>query len=399
MTPPLTVTVATMRATATGLEALASGFYNDGGGPMLSAAAGPVAGLDTGSACREVGDAILRRAQVLGTAASTFAGKLDSGAFLYEHGDSAAAERIEFDPPEEEEQRVGDDPGEPGYDPVNEYEEALHEAGLLDGPSEGFHREWLQNAVDNEVPPEIIVDIARRHNITPQSFDVLKDLERVTDDNGTENVGDDKTYFLLPKGVSAEDAKTAALMTYVLNAGTGYGSSDPKVGDPNGRDGNDFAETPYTADEVQRIIDRQSANGWSYAAAEHFTGRLTTTPNGMLMGLGGSLIEDPFSQQGGSTYGDVFLANIDNPSDPAEQLRTMIKSGRMWYDGEDGPFRGALDLDRILHHEERHSQQWAQLGFKNFVEQYGQKMLEEQITGGRNPFETNAGASDGGYHE
>lgn len=137
MTPPLTVTVATMRATATGLEDLASGFYNDGGGPMLSAAAGPVAGLDSGSACREVGDAFLRRAQVLGTAASTFAGKLDSGAFLYEHGDIAAAERIEFDPPEEEEKRIGDDPGEPGYDPVNEYEEALRDAGLLDGPSEG----------------------------------------------------------------------------------------------------------------------------------------------------------------------------------------------------------------------------------------------------------------------
>lgn len=119
----------------------------------------------------------------------------------------------------------------------------------------------------------------------------------------------------------------------------------------------------------------------------------------MLMGLGGNLIEDPLSQQGGSTYGDVFVVNIDNPEDPAEQLRTIIKSGRMWYDGDDGPFRGALDLDRILHHEERHSQQWAQLGFKNFVEQYGQKMLEEPVTGSRNPFEDNAGASDGGYHE
>ena len=33
------------------------------------------------------------------------------------------------------------------------------------------------------------------------------------------------------------------------------------------------------------------------------------------------------------------------------------------------------------------------------VSQYGQKMLEEQITGSHNPFETNAGSSDGGYHE
>ncbi|OBG79831.1 hypothetical protein A5699_12410 [Mycobacterium sp. E802] len=270
---------------------------------------------------------------------------------------------------------------------------------MLNGPSEGLYREWLANAARNDVPPEVIVDIARSQHITPQSFDVLKGLERVTDDNGTAGPGDDKTYFLLPKGVSPEDAKKAALMTYILNAGTGYGSSDPKINNPSGHDQNDFAETPYTANEVQRIIDRQDANGWSYAAAEHFTGRLTTTPNGMLMGLGGTLIEDPLSQQGGSTYGDVFLVNIDNPTDPAEQLRTMINSGRMWYDGENGPFRGALDIDRILHHEERHSQQWAQLGFKSFVEQYGQKMMEEQVTGSRNPFETNAGASDGGYHE
>ncbi|WP_441963100.1 ESX-1 secretion-associated protein [Mycolicibacterium houstonense] len=398
MTPPLKVTVESMRSTASDLADLASGFFNDGAGPALAAAAAPVSGLDSGSACREVGDAFLRHAQTLGDAASVFSGKLDSAAALYERGDSEAAERIEFDPPEEEEIRVGDDPGEPGYDPVNDYEDALHEAGLLEGPSQGFYREWLANAANNDVPPEVIVEIARRHNITPQSFDVLKGMERVTDDNGTADVSDDKTYFLLPKGVSAEDAKKAVLMTYILNAGTGYGSSDPKISNPSGPDENDFAETPYTAEEVQRIIDRQNTNGWSYAAAEHFTGRLTSTPNGMLMGLGGNLIEDPLSQQGGSTYGDVFLVNIDDPADPAEQLRTIISSGRMWYDCDDRPFRGALDLDRILHHEERHSQQWAHLGFKNFVEQYGQKMLEEQVTGSRNPFEDNAGASDGGYH-
>lgn len=55
-------------------------------------------------------------------------------------GDSEAAERIEFDPPEEEEREVGDDPGEPD-DPVDEYEEALRDAGLPDGPSDGFYRE------------------------------------------------------------------------------------------------------------------------------------------------------------------------------------------------------------------------------------------------------------------
>ncbi|MFV8227747.1 ESX-1 secretion-associated protein [Mycolicibacterium fortuitum] len=271
----------------------------------------------------------------------------------------------------------------PGYDPVNEYEDALREAGLLDGPSDGFYREWLANAAKNDVPPEVIVDIARRHNITPQSFDVLKGMERVTDNDG-------KTYFILPSGVSAKDARDATLMTYVLNAGTGYEDS-------RGSGKNSFAETPYAADEVQRIIDRQESNSWSYVGAELFSGRLAATPNGMLMGLGGNMVEDQLSQLGGSTVGDVFLVNIDNPADPAQQLRDIIDSGQAWY-SEQRPLPGStIDLDRILHHEERHSQQWADLGYENMVEQYGQKMVEEWITKQRNPFETNAGASDGGY--
>ncbi|GAT01790.1 uncharacterized protein RMCFA_1902 [Mycolicibacterium fortuitum subsp. acetamidolyticum] len=115
------------------------------------------------------------------------------------------------------------------------------------------------------------------------------------------------------------------------------------------------------------------------------------------MGLGGNMVEDQLSQLGGSTVGDVFLVNIDNPADPAQQLRDIIDSGQAWY-SEQRPLPGStIDLDRILHHEERHSQQWADLGYENMVEQYGQKMVEEWITKQRNPFETNAGASDGGY--
>ena len=127
MTAPLTVVVASLRETAAELADVAGGLVNDGGGPELSAAAGPVAGLDSGQACREVGAALLRRAQVLGQGMSAFAGKLDSAAFLYEHGDQAAAERIPFDVPEAKDARIGDDPGEPGYDPVNKYEDALRD--------------------------------------------------------------------------------------------------------------------------------------------------------------------------------------------------------------------------------------------------------------------------------
>ncbi len=365
MTAPLTVVVASLRETATELEDLASGLFDDGGGPQLSADAEPVAGLDSGQACREAGDAFLRRAQSLGQGMSALAGKLDSAAYLYEHGDRAAAERIPFDVPEPKDERIGDDHGEPGYDPVNKYEDALRTAGLLDGTSDGYYREWLQNAAKKGVPPQVIVDIARQQHITPASFDVLKGMERVVDNNRTSSdPSDDNTYFLLPAGTSADTARRAALMTYILNAGTSYTKGNPNT---------DFAETPYTANEVQRILDRQSANSWSYEQVPRLAGsggRFAATPNGMLMGLGGGFVQNQLSQQGGSTYGDVFLINIDHPADAGDQLRKIIGSGQMWYDGPGGARQQDMDIDRILHHEERHSEQWAALGPVEFAKQY-----------------------------
>jgi hypothetical protein len=52
----------------------------------------------------------------------------------------------------------------------------------------------------------------------------------------------------MPDDIDADETRRAVLMTYILNAGTDYGSAS---------DDNDFEETPYSADEVQRIIDRQ----------------------------------------------------------------------------------------------------------------------------------------------
>lgn len=278
----------------------------------------------------------------------------------------------------------GDKPAEP----QNPYEKALREAGLLDGPPpDGYYREWLENAQRQGVPPEVIVDIARRHNITPESFNVLNGMEKVTDKDG-------KSFFLLPKGTSGEDARKAALMTYVLNAGTDYGDS------PGTKD---FAETPYSADEVQRIIDRQEANSWSYDKDVGFVdsngGRLMTTPNGMLMGLGGNQLQDLYSEAGGSTWGDIFMLNIDDPSDAAQQLKQVAESGQMWYPADDGNgSQGRLDLDRILHHEERHSQQWADKGYGTMLREYGWEIFREKVLGKTNRLEEDAGLSDGGYH-
>ena len=384
---PLVVNPSTLMTASTGFGEIASSFFNEGAGPAVKSAAGGVSELDCGAACREVGDSLLAEAQVLGVSSNKFSDNLDSAAFYYRRGDEQAAEDLEFDTPGDG--FGGRDPSDDPNDPIDQYEEELQEAGLLDGdaPPGSKYEEWLQNASANGVPPEEIVKIARDHGITPESFKVLDGLERVTDDNG-------KDFFLLPPGTDAETARKAALMTYVLNAGTGYGSADG-----NGR--NDFTETPYTSAEVGRIIDRQAANSWSYEEAEALQnsgGRIVATPNGMLMGLGGSWTQDQLSRQAGSTYGDVFLVNIDDPADPGAQLKKIITDGHLSvYDENRNLVPYSIDLDRTLHHEERHSQQWAQLGPVEFGKEYLTALANEQISGTTNPFEINAGAHDGGY--
>ena len=260
----------------------------------------------------------------------------------------------------------------------NRYEKALRDAGLLDGPPpDGYYAEWLENAERQGVPPETIVDIARRHDITPESFKVLDGMEKVVDKDG-------KSFFLIPKDTSGADARKAVLMTYVLNAGTDYGE--------NGT-GSDFTPEPYSADEVQRIIDRQDANSWTYDQDVRFVlsndGALMTTPNGMLMGMGGNWMADQFSWKGGTAWGDIFMENIDHSHNPTDQLRQIAESGRSWnVDSSGVPQRGALDLDRLLHHEEMHSRQWADKGYLG--------MLWAAATDS-DGIEQGAGLGDGGY--
>jgi len=263
-----------------------------------------------------------------------------------------------------------------------QYERLLREAGLLTGPSpDGYYAQWLANAERQGIPPEVIVDIARRHGITPEDFEILEGMQEFKDPDG-------KSFFLIPEGTGGDDARRAVLMTYILNAGTDYGDAGRKRSVKN-----DFAETPYTADEVQRIIDRQEANDWSYDDDVGFVdangGRLATTPNGMMMGLGGNGLQDLYSQQAGTSWGDIFMVDIDDPADPGRQIGDIVESGRAWYADDDGnPYEGALDLDRLLHHEERHSQQWADKGYVG--------MLWDVATDSEG-IEENAGLSDGGY--
>lgn len=235
--------------------------------------------------------------------------------------------------------------------------------------------EWLRNAERRGVGRHVVTEIARRHAVTPEAFGVLEGTEEIHDPDG-------KSFFLLARGTPGDDARRAALLTYVVNAGTGYRAG----GGPG-----DFPATPYSADEVARIAERQRANGWTYSRDVRFVdrngGRLVTTPNGMLMGAGGNWIQRQFSRRGGTTWGDIFMLNLGGVADPAERLRRIVRAGRAW----------RLDLDRLLHHEERHCRQWAERGYAAMVRDYGRELVRELVLGATNRLEGDAGLSDGGY--
>jgi hypothetical protein len=195
---------------------------------------------------------------------------------------------------------------------VIEMEQSLRDAGLLTGPpASGHYRQWLENAVRRGVPIDTIKKIAAEHHITPEDFKILDGMDEFREDEDGD--GTFKSYFLMPTNISGDDAAKAVRMTYILNAGTDYGTEGETT---------DFKPTPYGSEELRRITDRQRENSWSYDDDVGFVhgngGRLATTPNGMMMGLGGNLIQDQFSQRGGTTWGDTFMLNIDNPKDPAQ---------------------------------------------------------------------------------
>jgi hypothetical protein len=249
-----------------------------------------------------------------------------------------------------------------------------------------YHKKWLQNAERQGVPSEVVADIARQHHLTPESFKIFEKFTEINDPDG-------KSFFLIPAGTSADDARKAVLMTYVLNAGTDYGKA--------GKQRTDFPDTPYSAAEVRRIIERQKANSWTYDQDVGFLGRngacLATTPNGMLMGLGGNWIQKQFSQQGGTAWGDIFIVNVDASADPVRRLRQIVQSGHAWFNAANGkPFQSNLALDRVLHHEELHCRQWAAKGHAGMIIAYIWEVIRE-VFGKTNRLEEVAGLSDGGY--
>lgn len=249
-----------------------------------------------------------------------------------------------------------------------------------------YHDRWLANTQRMGVPADVAAEVARRHGISPENFGILERSEEISDPNA-------KSFFLLPRDVGSEDARKAAVMTYVFNAGTGYGRSGGQC--------TDFPETPYSAAEVQRITERQDANSWSYLRDVRFVhrngARLAATPNGILMGMGGNWIQRQFSRQGGTAWGDIFMVNISG-GDPAKLLRQVIHSGHAWCaDGCGRPVETTLELDRVLHHEEIHSRQWAAKGYPRMIREYSWEAIRQRAFGKPNRLEVEAGPSDGGY--
>ena len=132
-----------------------------------------------------------------------------------------------------------------------------------DMAAKGCSKKWLENAERQGVSPEVVDEIARRHSITTESFQILEKMEEIKDPDG-------KSFFLIPPGTSGDEARKATLMTYIVNAGTGYGKP--------GKQPADFSEPPYSAAEVARIGNRQKANRWSYSRDVRFRRPQWRTP-------------------------------------------------------------------------------------------------------------------------
>nr|WP_239652116.1 hypothetical protein [Mycobacterium sp. UM_NZ2] len=249
-------------------------------------------------------------------------------------------------------------------------------AHALAAPSPA-HLVWLANLDRHAVGPRVVTEIVRGQGITRDSFRALDVMEQITDPDG-------KSFFVIPRTAGGDAVRRAVLLTYLLNAGTGYGRRGVR---------SDFPETPYGAAEMRRIIDRQRANRWSYTVVRSICntgGCVAATPNGVLMVLGGNRIHGSFSHRGGTMWGDLFLVNATTrATDPAGRLRQIIESGRL------GP--GGPDLDTLLHHEEIHAQQWAALGPVRMPARYLAEEARARIFGGVNSFEKDAGLADGGY--
>ena len=87
------------------------------------------------------------------------------------------------------------------------------------------------------------------------------------------------------------------------------------------------------------------------------------------------------SQLGGTTWGDIFLIN-SGARDAGPILAATVEAGRVVYRRDGQMCLGRLPLDRLLHHEEIHADQWAQRGPARFASAYLREALAAALWGG-----------------
>ncbi len=251
--------------------------------------------------------------------------------------------------------------------------QSLRNAGLLgqkDVPG-AIYEAWIKATLATGLTPAQIVDRARQEGVDLHTFDTLDGLQMVKEPNG-------KMFFVI---TSAGDARQIVELTQLVNGG------EPSKAENHGKNG--FS---YDGD-VQLVL--------------HTGGALIATPMGTMMGMGGNPIVDMFSQNGGTTWGDIFMLN-GNPDDPKQALINIIESGHNPNANADDT---AHTLDRLLHHESIHSDQWARYGYTDFIARYldastnwtwrgwgpFKMWLPEERDPCDNEYEQEAGLDDGGY--
>ncbi len=90
-----------------------------------------------------------------------------------------------------------------------------------------------------------------------------------------------------------------------------------------------------------------------------------TTPNGMLMGMGGNWVQDQFSWKGGTAWGDIFMENIDHGNKRwSRAVAADHRVRRPGTSGADGaPRAGSWTSTGCCTTRRYHSRQWADKGY------------------------------------
>ena len=239
------------------------------------------------------------------------------------------------------------------------YEQALRDAGTLDGDTNDLYREWIWWTLLTGMGPSDVVSRAQQEGVTAGTFDKLEGLEIVRGEDG-------RPFFLLD---GSHDARDVARLTELMNG------RQPSLSDGR-RDGNDWSyDGPLWFDSDAELV---ANNG----------GALIATPEGTLMAAPGPSsigipnITDLFSAKGGTTWGEIFVTQGSN-DDPQQRLRDIVTEGEL----------NDIELTQLLGHERIHSEQWAALGYARFIYEY----LREGTDGCHNRFEEEAGLPEGGY--